>query len=357
MPPNLNAYPQILHRYALAETFSSGLALDDDLLDLAHGLRSRGVVESLLCERHGFAAASAKSAAGDINTYVTQGLAFWEQAKSGPSGVSFLPFYYAFLQFAKAVILARGGPTSMKAMIRHGLSYPVALNRTGLSEVVYAYPSGVFAEYYRVLTGSALPDLRLKKNRRPAGPVMTIPTRTVYPYLLDASYLLVVTGVPYEFESVLISQVAESDGVQHYELDTKAEHVPRTLSPLFRITPPGSNRFTCESGVRPSHLVPTYLLWLPLSFEPDPPADPPFWYRTPRWNGRLRYPEEIPLFLAFFHLSSVVRYRPHRLERIMDSEYLPFMRAMERHAATKVMLLFIDAMYDRTHMPIHNIGG
>ena len=118
----MSAYNQLLHRYPTAEGFSSGLALDDDPMDLAHGRTSRGVVEQLLRERHAHTATEAKAIAGEITSHVRQGLAFWMQARSGPRCIAFLPYYYGFLQFAKAVIPTRGGPSSAPSMPTHGHS-------------------------------------------------------------------------------------------------------------------------------------------------------------------------------------------------------------------------------------------
>ena len=62
-------------------------------------------------------------AASAITVLMQQGLDFLDQARSSPSIVSFLPIYYAFLQFAKAFVVARRGAEALKDGVRHGLSY------------------------------------------------------------------------------------------------------------------------------------------------------------------------------------------------------------------------------------------
>ena len=82
----------------------------------------------------------------------------------------------------------------------------------------------------------------------------------------------------------------------------------------------------------------------------QPVQEPPFWYRTPLWGGRLRIPEEIPLFLAFFHLGSVIRYKPRFMEQVMDSAYYPFILAAKRHCTTKIYLLTLNGLSQTTHI-------
>ena len=350
----MTAFPHLLHRYPSAESFASGLALDEDLVDLAYGLTSRGVVEQLLRRKHGLSANEARRRSSGIAAHVRQGLAFWTQARSGPRGLAFLPYYYGFLQFAKAVILARGGPQDQRSMLTHGLSYPTTLksSRSIDSEVVKVWPKGVFGEYYHVLVGEALPDFRRKKNRQKGTAIATIQMDSVYPFVLDSSYEYgrAVGGIS-SFLEVAIRRVAEADGVRRFSVETGNQTVNRSMSPLLRVPPVGSSEFSCDVGTHPIDTVPTYLLWLPLSVEKDWSSTIPITYATPRWNGRLKYAEEVPLFLAFFHLGSVVRYKPTFLESVMDSRYLPFLRALERHGSTKILLLFINSMYDVSHVP------
>ncbi len=77
---------------------------------------------------------------------------------------------------------------------------------------------------------------------------------------------------------------------------------------------------------------------------------PRFAYRLPLSRARLLLPEEVPIFLAFFHLGSVVRYKPHFLDKVLDSPFHPFLLATERHVSAKIGLLALDALYRRTHL-------
>jgi hypothetical protein len=58
--------------------------------------------------------------------------------------------------------------------------------------------------------------------------------------------------------------------------------------------------------------------------------------------------EELPIVLAFFHLSSVVRYKPEFLARLRDSRYWPVLMSMQTHCMNKLLLLFWSYVHRRT---------
>jgi hypothetical protein len=72
-------------------------------------------------------------------------------------------------------------------------------------------------------------------------------------------------------------------------------------------------------------------------------------YITPKSRSRLLLPEEVPLFLMFFHLGSVIRYKPAFYERVAESAFLPMLLAAERHCTLKFLLLFHNGMHQRSH--------
>jgi hypothetical protein len=55
-------------------------------------------------------------------------------------------------------------------------------------------------------------------------------------------------------------------------------------------------------------------------------------------NSTLPLPEEFASALVFFHLSSVCRYNPELLEKIMRSECWPMLLAARRHALFDFLL-------------------
>jgi hypothetical protein len=352
----LSNLDSMLHRYPRLNYFTTAMNVDQDLLDLIQGLTSQAVVSDILHERHGFSdRRKICAAARMLVDYVRQGLRFVEQARMGPRVVSFLPWYYAFLQFAKAVIVARRGAAGLQGAITHGLSYRESTkdsySLTG--DEIYVWGGGVFPVFYEVLTGQTLPDLRRIAKRSTRSPMISIRMKNVYPYVPDASFEYdCASGIRgNNFQDILIDKDFDSNSRLKLTLRIRDKSgVDVNVSPLFRklgvegkpvILPKGTDLYTA---------IPAYLLYHPITVQINPLLKQPFWYSTPQWSGRLRYPEEIPLFLAFFHLGSVVRYKPRFMERIMDSAYYPFILALERHAVTKTFLLFYDSIMQCTHL-------
>jgi hypothetical protein len=114
---------------------------------------------------------------------VRQGIRFLEQARSGPAGVAYLPYYYAILQFAKAYVVARGRSVALHRSLRHGVSYdPDAKeSRSLLSETINVHLEGVFPVYYEALTGHSVPDPRpIKKRRDKRSPIMQVEMGGIY---------------------------------------------------------------------------------------------------------------------------------------------------------------------------------
>ena len=340
---------KIVHRYPTVHKFHTSLDIDQDLPDLIQAYSSHGVVSDVLRQQHGFKdSKQIKSAAREIVPLVRQGLRFLDQARSGPRLVSYLPYYYAFLQFAKAVIVARRGAAVVSSALKHGVSYrPTAKNSHSIdSEMIHIHSEGVFPLYYETLTGQAVPDLRRKKGSKT---LISVQMRNVYPFIMDAGfeYMNAVNATKLTTATVLLLRDT-SGGKATYVLKVYSDPKPkRTESALL-------NRFgTDEQGRRLStdREALAYLLYQPMLLTEQHHVDPPLNYLTPLWNGRLQYPEEIPLFLTFFHLGSVVRYKPRFLERVIDSPFYPFLLAAERHCTTKLLLLCLNAMAQTTYLP------
>ncbi len=314
---------QLYHRYTECKIISTALNPDEDFLGLIHGLTSKSVVEGVLRERHPMPNRKISLAASEIKSYVAQGLRFVDQARSGPRVISFLPYYYAFLQFAKAEIVARHPKLDPKNMLHHGLSYsPAVKDSQSLdTEIVKVYPKGVFTSYYEVLTKKTFPTLT------------QIKMKDVYPFIVDASSEYeMATGCPFLFKNLRFF---------------KNEHGSLQVHPSYNSSPESflekeykRNKSTGAFQKNPLHsILPMYLLYHSNVVNSDD-----FWYSTPIRKGRLQYPEEIPLYLIFFHLGSIVRYKPRFMEKMMDSKYLPFLLATERHCSFKFFQLFYNFM-------------
>jgi hypothetical protein len=348
---------KFLHRYPKINIFSSSMPIEHDILNLIEGLTSRGVVGDILRECHGMSSNNQISiSAKNVADFVRQALRFVEQARSGPSIVSYLPYYYAFLQFAKAVIVARRGSTALQSALSHGLSYrPTAkASHTLLTEQIHVRGDGVFPLFYEVLTEKALPDLRSRVRRHTSYPVMSITMRNIYPYLFDASFEFTSVSSQQQnyFSYVAITKTVDANSNQIFTLHISRESTnPNTnSSPLFRKLGVDSSPYKMGNSSSAYLKIPTYLLYQSITTRMIPFSVIPFFYSTPLWNGRLHYPEEIPLFLAFFHLGSIVRYKPQFMERMMDSAYYPFLLAIQTHCPIKICFLFYNLMMQCTYL-------
>jgi len=60
---------------------------------------------------------------------------------------------------------------------------------------------------------------------------------------------------------------------------------------------------------------------------------------TPISTGPLLMPEEIPIFIAAFHLSSVARYKPLFLQQLFESRLSPLVLGMQRYVLLKFLIL------------------
>jgi len=61
---------------------------------------------------------------------------------------------------------------------------------------------------------------------------------------------------------------------------------------------------------------------------------------VPLSNCELLLPEELPLIIAFYHMSMVVRYNPDALRELSNSQFWPVLLVLRRHGIYRFLLLF-----------------
>lgn len=295
-------------------------------------------------DRHGMNLQDARETAKVARGYIDVACNFVEQSYGSSELVAFLPLYYSMLNFTKAYAAFRPSLRSQIAMQRyHGLAYlSVQQNKRNLlSEEIKIHQTGVFSLLYEAITGHPLP---------PVKPVWEM--REFYPFVsgITAEYEMA-TGSPSSLAACAI--MLNDDKKDPF---VRARFVPLTLGkpasmyqvmPGFSLKETGENVETYESppisqtgdaiaaaraSIRP------YLLYegtvrtfgqLDITF-----------HHTPVSAKRLLLPEEVPLFIALFHLGSAVRYKPDFMQRIMDSEYWPMVLCLRNEAIFKVLSMF-----------------
>ena len=61
----------------------------------------------------------------------------------------------------------------------------------------------------------------------------------------------------------------------------------------------------------------------------------------------IEFPEEIPIWLLFFYLSSIVRYKPELVERLRDSKYWPVLSTARLHVFLDFLLAFWSFVHQK----------
>lgn len=336
----------LLHRYPSLKIVQSSMDTTGDLLSLIEALTSREVVRQSLSMRHSIASrAEVVEAAESITALVAQGLRFFEQAKSGPKEIQFLPLYYSVLQFAKAIVVARlGSAASGKLLLRHGVAYAPALkdSRSLHTERITIHPGGVLRGLYDATVGPGA--LGYPKSKR------VFRMSSFYPYLFDASFEYAeATGDKQHFHEVVFLRRNMDDGTIRIQPKIAAPdntQLPRTH--LFHRLRREEAAFATADEA--TIALRTYMLYGSISYSLSDIESPSMYYYTPISRIQLQLPEEIPIFLAMFHMGSVVRYKPAFMAKVMDSRFSPFVLAVGRHCMTKWLLLFLSAMYRTSYV-------
>lgn len=329
-------------RYDKSSIVISKLDPLEDMLCWIRGLRSKGLTTNILKEIHGIRGArdiERRSVAISAHAEAAAGLL--EQGFSGPIETSFLPLYYGLLNLSKIYIIC-SNQFSLLAGIRHhgATSEPRRGNptRNFLKDTVVVKPKGTIPIFYKTVTG-----INLSRENR-------IKLYEIYPFIQDISYEYsqlhdVKFPLQYcELESkkdganghkILLTLKApqpqprnsnhsgcnqflkEFDKVENNKYQTEIirgdfEEVEKQLKSNIK-------RFLLyEQLVLPGKIV----TLLPIS------------------GKRVLLPEELPILLAFFHLSNVVRYNPELLLQLKNSPEWGMIQTLRRHGAFRFMMLF-----------------
>lgn len=322
------------------------------------GLGSAGYVSDLLREIHGFNDKSEiASSAKLIATFAENAVGLIEQALSGSPEVAFLPIYYSLQNLAKIYVVLTGRRRELlgKDHRSHGVTRRQRVSRSLLSEELVLKPRGTIPLFYQSITG----EMWGKTD-------VIISLAEIYPY---------VSGVTYEFEQLYkrkgklnpIHIELREDESQHWSLAAKlvrpskskldgldyfkvlkdfkkhptephtfvgrtrhkdfAEAKKRCIADLRRML------LNSERGIR----SPTVTLYLPM---------------TPVSNSDILLPTELPILLAFFHLSTLVRYFPEKIAQLRDSRAWSLLLNMRRDTAYSFMLAFWSNLH-KTNYVLH----
>lgn len=299
-------------------------------------LTSAEYVAHLLSATHSVSKKEAVARSRRIVSYARTSLAYLAQGSRGPEEVAFLPAYYAALNLIKVCILFGKHHARLDQNRLHGAQYDVIKkdSRSLASEEVVLHPRGAIPLYYETITG--VPILRSR----------VLKLCDIYCYIPDvaAEWQLAtgsaakLAGVRLEIEDEpnnsvrVIAQAFVPRGHRHLkrrELRLLKGFVARKAEPnVFAST-------TVFPGTTPTNQVLAKCidpLWLYRSARAEVAA-------TPIYSGTLVLFQELPILLALFHLSSVVRYKPEFLSKLRESKYGPVIATIARDAQAKLLYL------------------
>jgi hypothetical protein len=337
MPP---VTPIDVCRYDDVQLIQTNLDLFADVVTWLEYYAAGDYVTSLLIDRHGVSALEAKRRAHLIVPHVGLARHYVEQAMSGPGDVAFLPAYYAILNLLKVYILFGPYHAQLPNNRWHGATYDVDSrdSQTLLTERIILKKGGALPLFYQTVTGQTV-----KHNT-------SVAMADVYPYILDASLEYeFATGKPAKVASLAFGTLVMN---KRKRLSVEVSLIPGSvvpklnqLKPLaqFRRDPSQTSRFISKSlkGLTPAHIrthLRPFLLYQFMSGAAGAPIS----------GSRLLLPEELPIALAFFHMSSVVRYKPEFLAKLKDSRFWPLLSTVRRHGLFKFLTLFWSFTHQKT---------
>jgi hypothetical protein len=323
-----------VYRYPSVHKVTTHLDQFSDILEWLKYLTSPEYLKGILVGRHSLNPAQADRRLRQIIPHVATAISFIEQARSGPEDVSFLPTYYAVLDLSKVYVLLGPRHADLPRHRWHGASYNVHAKESHSvrTETVTLKREGALALLYETLTG-----LPAKKERQ-------ISMGRVYSHIkeISAEYALA-TGDQPEIASLLFSVKG-----QRSPFTVQVEVVPRSSDTTltvrsvpclkgFRKVPGRANTFTSPPLACPIAQVRQQLrsyLSEHLLYSSDTGVP-----EVALCSRSFPMPEEFPIALLFFHMSSVVRYKPEFLKKIQDSRWWPVLIAARRHCLFRFMLL------------------
>jgi hypothetical protein len=336
---------QTILRYDEAEHATTPVDPFDMVVAWLAGLCSTGYTSDILATVHSMIdSTEIRACARLVAMCARNSIGLLEQANVGPSDVSFLPLYYAILNLSKIYVVMAGRRKDLLRNRWHGASYnPVMKPRRGLlTETIELKNGGVLPLFYEVLTG--LPWTHSNRS---------VAMSQVYPYIsgLSLEYSRA-TGKKAALQQMSLH--VESGAAGRYALVARlrpGEHPKagqkRLLKLLcgFRQDPNDPSVFSTKSiaasDEKQAHQslmgsLRRYLIYGALF---DASRTPALFY-SPISGSSFLLPEEIPMWIAFFHLSNVVRYNPEFLAKVKDSRHWPTVLTLRKDPLLRFLLLF-----------------
>jgi len=350
--PDVEQINRYLERPDLAV---SSLDQLDDIKCWVQGLTSATYVRDLLRSRHDIRRDSGLQPRSDsIARLVDIACKYMEQADKGPQEVSFLPLYYVCLNLLKAYVVAGPYEAALSTNRHHGAGYDANRDPQSLDDdIITLYGKGAIPLFYQTMVGQSI------------GSGLELRMRDVYPYIRDvaAEYSRVTKGRPRLIPFVI---TVEEDALKGSKR-LKANYIDRYNVKFSQVATQSLQAFAGlrrekedsrqlvsrwhssndDAAIR-AHIRPAMLYNEIIKDQSGPPVT---YNLVPLSAGKLLLPEELPLVLAFYHMSNVVRYSPDGVRKLMNSKYWPVLLVLRRHGLYRFLVLFWSFMNQRcTHI-------
>jgi hypothetical protein len=280
--------------------------------------------------------ADAEKRSSKIAPHAKSAVLFTRQALDGPHEVAFLPAYYAILNLLKIYILFGAHHAELNANRWHGATYDGygKNSQSLLTEEIVLKSGGTIPLFYRTVTGTSFGS----KARR-------IRMGDLYPYIANVSAEWQAAGVSRAgLVAVRFAIVNQNNrevvAARLFTLD--AATLPASgVGPIKGFARDGAtNLYTSKKNAPAGGSIEERVLGginSSLLYYPHGEAA-----LMPIATGGMRLPEELPITLAFFHLGSVVRYKPEFLAQLRDSRYWPVVSALRVHGLFKMLVLTLS---------------
>ncbi len=342
-------YPTF-HRYPEYYLILSKLDPLTNVQTLLAQFQSLDYLKEILHSVHSLTNRESDIRAKRIIPHLKSVLDYIDQTFSGPQGVTFLPAYYAILNMLKIYILCSPLHSQLNRNRWHGATYKAYAKNSHnlLTETVIIKPAGTIPLFYRLITGNTIySDKKIKMS-------------DIYPYIPDisAEYTLATN------QNTPFCQVDYDGEKQNNTVNTAFIFKPlddsnfdRRKIRLFKNSQQWKRRANTDNTyVGPSFqynsqtinnqirsLLNTFLFYHPTSrFVGEKIVT------TPLSSKQILYPQELPITIMFFHLSSVVRYKPEFLAKLKDSRFWPVLVASRHHCMFRMMILLWSYLHQKT---------
>lgn len=317
----------------------------DPFIDIMNWLSfvcAKDYLEEILTTRHHIKEKDAKIRSAKIIPHVRIATSYLQQSLDGPSDISFLPAYYAILNLMKIYILLGPRHSDLPYHRWHGVTYDVHRkdSQSILTEIVTLKQHGVFPLFYETVTGKCLPSINVN-----------LYMRDILPYINGVTHeYKLATGLDAFLSALSLDyvkggqQLRPEITVLEPDYDIKKRQLKALRS--FAKRRSKNNVFIGKRIVDGSDLnvqtrkqLNTHLIY----------RRSPHYTLVPISSMRIEFPEELPISLTFFYMSSIVRYKPEFFDKLKDSRFWPLLSSTRVHGFYSFLMAFWSFIHQKNY--------